>query len=40
MSRLAPPPSLAILSDIYAHTLPGWQGQAADAFTQAIEKGS
>ncbi len=26
-------------SDIYVHTLPGWQRQAADAFADAMEKG-
>ncbi len=30
--------NVSITSDIYAHALPGWQKQAADAFAQAIEK--
>ena len=31
--------SVSITSDIYAHALPGWQKQAADAFAKAMEKG-
>ena len=29
--------SVSITTDIYAHALPGWQRQAADAFAQAME---
>ena len=31
--------NFSITSDIYAHALPGWQRQAADAFAEAMEKG-
>ena len=31
--------SVSTTADIYAHSLPGWQKQAADAFAQAMEKG-
>lgn len=30
--------NVSITSDIYAHALPGWQRQTADAFAQAMEK--
>ncbi len=30
--------SVSITSDIYAHALPGWQKQAADAFAKAMEQ--
>ena len=30
--------NVSITSDIYAHALPGWQKQAADAFAQAMEE--
>ena len=32
--------NVSITSDIYAHALPGWQRQTADAFAQAMQKGS
>ena len=32
--------TVSITSDIYAHALPGWQQQTADAFAAAMEKGS
>ena len=28
--------NVSITSDIYAHSLPGWQKQAADAFAEAM----
>ena len=31
--------NVSITSDIYAHSLPGWQRQAADAFAAAMEEG-
>ena len=31
--------NVSVTSDIYAHALPGWQKQAADAFAKAMEKG-
>ena len=31
--------NVSITSDIYAHALPGWQKQAAEAFAQAMRKG-
>ena len=31
--------NVSITSDIYAHALPGWQKQTADAFAQAMEEG-
>ena len=30
--------NVSITSDIYAHSLPGWQRQAADAFAAAMEE--
>ena len=32
--------NVSITSDIYAHALPGWQQQTADAFADAMKKGS
>ena len=29
--------NVSVMSDIYAHSLPGWQKQAADAFARAME---
>ena len=31
--------TVSITSDIYAHSLPGWQRQAAEAFAAAMEDG-
>ena len=31
--------NVSITSDIYAHSLPGWQRQAAEAFAKMMEKG-
>ena len=31
--------SVSVTSDIYAHALPGWQKQAAEAFARAMEEG-
>ena len=30
--------SVSITEDIYAHSLPGWQKQAAEAFARAMEE--
>ena len=30
--------NVSITSDIYAHALPGWQRQAADAFAQMMQE--
>ena len=30
--------SVSVTSDIYAHALPGWQKQAAEAFARAMEE--
>ncbi len=30
--------NVSITSDIYAHSLPGWQKQAAEAFAEAMEE--
>ena len=32
--------NVSITSDIYAYALPGWQRQTADAFAEAMQKGS
>ena len=29
--------NVSITTDVYAHALPGWQRQAADAFARAME---
>ena len=29
--------NVSVTSDIYAHSLPGWQRQVAEAFTDAME---
>ena len=37
VSKLWGRSNASITSDIYAHSLPGWQRQAADAFAAAME---
>jgi len=31
--------SVSTTMDIYSHILPGWQGEAANAFAKAMERG-
>ena len=31
--------NVSVTSDIYAHSLPGWQKQAAEAFADAMDGG-
>ena len=39
MSKRLGHTAVSITSEIYAHSLPGWQRQAADAFAAAMAEG-